>query len=364
MSVTFLAACDVRRRDSLNHPAPEPMLLRLFDDDDLAIALVRCMTPRTAARCGLTCRMAANRLHQQRELARLCHEYRIGVIPHDAARDADLRLARQGLECCRPGEQGHPDLGKTDMQMASRHLQVTRDGERDAVWTFHRLFLWQYTPVFRVVPFAPWSDQLTPEAHGQIGNVAEWLNKHPGLQVMITGHAAPVGDALHDLGVALAQARAAHVRQRLLGYLIVADGHRYWRDWEEDTDTPVRLRELISEGVLTAAGAGRQDQPYGGFLGVQEDGASPRLNVDGDADLGDELRRLLACYEQRVIGNRVRAEGRFPFVDSGWSTPTRMLQLEQAEAAAEDEEEAQDMSIYDAVEISVVGFKPHSPLAF
>ena len=53
MSVTFLAACDVRRRDSLNHPAPEPMLLRLFDDDDLAIALVRCMTPR--ARCMLRC---------------------------------------------------------------------------------------------------------------------------------------------------------------------------------------------------------------------------------------------------------------------------------------------------------------------
>ena len=53
---------------------PEPILLRLLSDDDLAIVLVRCMTPRTAGRCGLTCRTAADRL-QQRQLARLWHEY-------------------------------------------------------------------------------------------------------------------------------------------------------------------------------------------------------------------------------------------------------------------------------------------------
>ena len=328
---------------------PEPILLRLLSDDDLAIVLVRCMTPRTAGRCGLTCRTAADRL-QQRQLARLWHEYE--KMPLDNSPDFDERLRNQGLECCRPGEHGFPDTGYTDSQVQSRHIHATAD-EHHGVWSFHRLFLWAHTPVFSVVQFAEMSDQTTPEIDLQLYDVAQWLDKHPGLQIMIIGHAVLMneGDEIieeqEQLGSALAQARAARIRQRLLFQMISSHGHRYWRDWVEPSSGSDY--DKASEGVR-APDAGRGHRLDGGFLGLDE---------NRNAKINGSLDDVLQFYNpgRWAIGRRVRAEGRFPDADCEWSTMTRQLQLDDAA-------EADMPALCDVVEISVVGFEPHSHLAF
>lgn len=215
--MTALWQANTRARDGQPN-TPEPILMRLLTDDDLALALVRCMTPRTAACCGLTCRTAADRI-QQREFVRLCHEY--DQFSRDDDPDIARRLANQQLESLKPGEPNFPDEGHTDAQLQSQHMHATAEG-RHGEWTFQRIFLWSHTPVFRVVPFAQMSDQPNQRIDAQCAEVAKWLSIHPGLLVMITGHAQP--NLNERLGAAIAQARAARVRQRLLFHLAL-DGH-------------------------------------------------------------------------------------------------------------------------------------------
>ena len=345
--------------------APEPVLLRLLADDDLSFALARCMTPRTVGLCGLTCRTAAVRF-QQRELARMCHEY--GHMPRDDDPEFDRRLENQALECCRPGENGFPDNGLTDSQVQSRFVNATADG-RNGVWSFHRRYLHSHTPVFGVVRFAKMSDQATPEIDMQMSEVAEWLDRHPGLQIKIIGYAWHEG-LDERWGAALAQARAARVRQRLLFQMMVvarcgkaadarSQGRCYWRDWVESSSGSVSY-DKASEGVRPPdAGHGRGLD--GGFLGLDANGI-PRTNGNED--------EVLQFYEpsQWDIGHHVRATGRFPVVDSAWSTPTRQLQLDDLYAQFDDEDSEVTSSaisaLTDVVEISVVGFEPHSHLAF
>lgn len=308
---------------------PPSLLLRLLDDDDLATAFLCFVPAPAAARCGLTCRAALQRL-TQRETARLCKDY--GRVGHSSPMAEEFRR-EQGLEYCREGEPGFPDEGATDSQAQSWYVHVDRG--QQSPWTFHRLHLWHQTPVFDVIAFDAVSDAISHVAERRIGRAAQWLSLHPGLVIQIDGYHAAAGLLVGgvELGPALAQARAARVRQHLLRHLRDIARERatrnrsYWAS--EDTDEGVypggsTIVDLLTRGVA----------------------------------MSDVRDFYTPDDTPRAVGSKVRAEGSAlgerPCRE--WSSYSRK------EALADDELHGRENpNLF--VEISVVGFEPHSDLA-
>ena len=294
---------------------PASLLLRLLDAEDLAGMLMRFVPPCVAARCGLTCHAACN-VFSRRDLVRLAAS---ASSDEDATERFEEHLSKQHLECVRPGERSFPDQGSTDSQMHSIFVHVFPEDE--GVWTLERKLLHEQTPVFNVISFVQFngyewdehSDVLTHTAETQIEHAAEWLARHPGIQLRVDGHA--LRDLPAALGGALAQARAVRVRKRLLERLQAIFWHPAWAA-ESAEDDGVRL---------------------GGY-----------------SEEADALDAVIAFYEPRVVGRKVRAEGRWPHACADWSTATR-------QAVVHHDNGDLPCSV---VEISVSGFEPASVLAF
>ena len=157
------------------------------------------------------------------------------------------------------------------------------------------------------------SDELTDTAEMQIEHAAEWLARHPGIQLRVDGYA--LREIPAALGGALAQARAARVRKRLLERLQAIFPHPEWVA-ENAEDDGVRL--------------GRYSEEV------------------------DALDAVVAFYVPRVVGRRVRAAGWWPNICADWSTATRRAVVHRDNG---------DLPC-SAVEISVSGFEPASVLAF
>jgi len=176
------------------HPSAGPassasLLPQLIGDDDLACAFLAQCAASTAARVGLTCRAASQRL-QDRTTARVCHE----------AWESDTSLPGWATErLCPIGVGG---------------------------WTFERLHLSSSPPEFECIQFGFASDTLSANAERQVERAASWLACHPGLTVRVDGYARQ--EAPSVLGVPLAQARAVRVRQRLLEILQSHDRGEHW----------------------------------------------------------------------------------------------------------------------------------------
>ena len=294
---------------------PASLLLRLLDAEDLAGMLMRFVPPCVAARCGLTCHAACN-VFSRRDLVRLAAS---ASSDEDATERFEEHLSKQHLECVRPGERSFPDQGSTDSQMQSIFVHVVPEDE--GVWTLERKLLHEQTPVFNVISFVQFngygwdehSDVLTHTAETQIEHAAEWLARHPGIQLRVDGHA--LRDLPAALGGALAQARAVRVRKRLLERLQAIFWHPAWAA-ESAEDDGVRL---------------------GGY-----------------SEEADALDAVIAFYEPRVVGRKVRAVGRWPHACADWSTATR-------QAVVHHDNGDIPCSV---VEISVSGFEPASVLAF
>ena len=294
---------------------PASLLLRLLDAEDLAGMLVRFVPPCVAARCGLTCHAACN-VFSRRDLVRLAAS---SSSDEDATERFEAHLSKQHLECVRPGERNFPDQGRTDSQMQSIFVHVFPEDE--GVWTLERKLLHEQTPVFNVISFVQFngyewdehSDVLTHTAETQIEHAAEWLARHPGIQLRVDGYA--LRDLPAALGGALAQARAVRVRKRLLERLQAIFWHPEWAA-ESAEDDGVRL---------------------GGY-----------------SEEADALDAVIAFYEPRVVGRKVRAVGRWPHACADWSTATR-------QAVVHHDNGDLPCSV---VEISVSGFEPASVLAF
>ena len=296
-------------------PQSASLLLRLLDAEDLAGTLLRFVPPSVAARCGLTCHAACN-VFSRRDLVRSSASAR---SDEDATEIFEAHLSKQHLECVRPGERNFPDQGGSDSQMQSIYVHVFPEDE--GVWTLERKLLHEQTPVFNVISFVQhngreWdehSDVLTDTAEMQIEHAAEWLARHPGIQLRVDGYALREMPAA--LGGALAQARAARVRKRLLERLQAIFPHPEW---------------------------------------VAENAEDDGVRLGGYSEEVDALDAVVAFYVPRVVGRRVRAAGRWPNVCADWSTRTR-------KAVVHHDNGDLPCSV---VEISVSGFEPASVLAF
>ena len=296
-------------------PQPASLLLRLLDAEDLAGTLLRFVPPRVAARCGLTCHAACN-VFSRRDLVLSSAS---AHSDEDATERFEAHLSRQHLECVRPGERNFPDQGNSDSQMQS--IYVRGFPEDECVWTLERKLLHEQTPVFNVISFVQYngrawdehSDVLTHKAEMQIEHAAEWLARHPGIQLRVDGYALREMPAA--LGGALAQARAAGVRKRLLERLQAIFPHPEW----------------VAESA-------------------EDDG----VRLGGYSEEVDALDAVVAFYVPRVVGRKVRAAGRWPNACADWSTATR-------QAVVHHDNGDLPCSV---VGISVSGFEPASVLAF
>ena len=299
-------------------PQPTSLLLRLLDAEDLAGTLLHFVPPSVAARCGLTCHAACN-VFSRRDLVRSSASSR---CDEDATERFEAHLRKQHLECLRPGERNFPDQGRSDSQLQSIYVHVFPEDAPQGVWTLERKLLHEQTPVFNVISFVQhngreWdehSDVLTYRAEMQIEHAAEWLARHPGIQIRVDGY------ALQDMpaalgGAALAQARAARVRKRLLERLQAIFPHPHW------------VAEI-----------------------AEEDG----VRLGGYSEEVDAMDAVIDFYVTHVVGRRVQAVGRWPDACADWSTATR-------QAVVHHDNGELPCSV---VEISVSGFAPASVLAF
>ena len=297
-------------------PQPASLLLRLLDAEDLAGTLLRFVPPSVAARCGLTCHAACN-VFSRRDLVRSSAS---AHSDEDATERFEEHLRKQHLECVRPGERSFPDQGSSDSQMHSIYVYVFPE---DDLWTLERKLLHEQTPVFNVISFVQFdeisrewdehSDVLTHKAETQIEHAAEWLARHPGIQLRVDGYALREMPAA--LGGALAQARAAGVRKRLLQRLQAIFPHPEW---------------------------------------VAENAEDDGVRLGGYSEEVDALDAVVSFYVPRVVGRRVRAVGRWPNACADWSTATRQTVVHHDNG---------DLPC-SVVEISVSGFEPASVLAF
>ena len=302
-------------------PQPASLLLRLLDAEDLAGTLLRFVPPSVAARCGLTCHAACN-VFSRRDLVRSSAS---AHSDEDATERFEEHLRKQHLECVRPGERSFPDQGSSDSQMHSIYVHVFPEDEGiyTNLWTLERKLLHEQTPVFNVISFVQFdeisrewdehSDVLTHKAERQIEHAAEWLARHPGIQLRVDGYALREMPAA--LGGALAQARAARVRKRLLERLQAIFPHPEW---------------------------------------VAENAEDDGVRLGGYSEEVDALDAVVAFYVPRVVGRRVRAASRWPNACADWSTATRQTVVHHDNG---------DLPC-SVVEISVSGFEPASVLAF
>ena len=310
----------VQQETAVRQMQPVSLLLRLLDAEDLAGMLLRFVPPIAAARCGLTCHAACH-VFSRRDLV---HSSAPSSQDTSATERFDALLSEQRLEQLRPGERNFPDGGSTDSHLQSLYVHVDTQTEAGGVWTLERKLLHEQTPVFNVISFVQYngrewdehSDALTHMAETQIEHAAEWLARHPGVKLRVDGYAlqdAALGGAA--LAQALAQARAARVRKRLLERLQAIFPHPHW----------------VAESA-------------------EDDG----VRLGGYSEEGDELDAVIAFYAPRVLGRTVQAVGRWPHACADWSTGTRKMVVHHDNGELP----------CSVVEISVVGFEPVSVLAF
>ena len=279
----------------------EGIIARPIGHDDLACALFGACAASTMVRVGLTCRAASQTL-QDRTAARLWFEGRANdaaALLDDPSGEADrLRLAEQQL----------------DISSEDRHCEWLHPRHSNGEWTFERVHLWAFPPVFGTVSFGFASDVLSACGEWQVEYAAAWLSRHPGLTVRVDGYARQEAPAF--LGVPLAQARAARVRQRLLERLQSRGGrHEHWTTEEAD------------------------------------DGVRP-----GGYSEGPDLDEVVAFYAARPVGTKVQAEGRWPNAFCEWSSSQRKALVESVPL---DDEVPCSIA-----EITISGFSPTSRLAF
>ena len=340
------------QRTKAAHAHPS-ILLRLLDDPDLAIEVVKFLAPRSVGCVGLTCCSAAARLQQAsgqdlaRQWAQLHIELRSGERPpcyfyhqdetgeshHGEDGEFERRSEAEGLEV-------HSDSTGPDSQLHAMFMHPSGFGGRRSDWNFHRIYLYNNTPVFNVIPFQSDSDELQEKPHiQQIWRIADWLCAHPGLVVRVDGYARQ-GLPEH-FGKALAQARATRVRQALLVTLrecanAIDANVTYWEEFDD-----------ANEGIYIHSEA------------------AP-LNFDQDVDA------MIDFYETHSVGSAVRAEGCWPKELQFWSAESRKAQLRlhrrQSEIFAAMGGDVDDPDILyipsSVVEVTVFRYEPHSRRVF